>query len=58
MKIVLLIISAVFLVCALILFVLHFVINIDIFWFSIPVTCSAVINLIVGIHNLHTKNKQ
>ena len=58
MKVILLIISAFFLACALILFVLHFAINIDIFWFSIPLACSSVINLIVGIYNLHTKNKK
>lgn len=58
MKVILLIISTIFLVCALILFVLHVVINIDIFWFSVPLACSSVINLIAGIYKLHTKNKK
>ncbi len=59
MKVVILLIaSAVLLICAIVLFILHFTIGIDIFWFSVPLCCSSIINLIAGIYNLHTRHKK
>lgn len=58
MRVGLLIVSILLLVCAIVLLVLHFVIKIDIFWFSIPLACSAIINLILGSYNLYIKNKK
>lgn len=58
MRVVLLIISILLLACALVLLILYFVIKIDSFWFSIPLACSAIINLILGSYNLYLKRKK
>ena len=58
MRVSLLIVSIVLLVCAFVLLILHFVIKIDSFWFSIPLACSAIINLILGSYNLYLKRRK
>ena len=49
------ILSAVMLLVAVILFVLHFVIDLSIFWFSIPLSVGIVANLIASIIYLKKK---
>lgn len=52
---VLFIFAVLFLICALILFVLHFVIGIDLMWFSLSLIISALLNLIFAIIRLKQK---
>lgn len=47
--IVLRILSGLFLIIAVILFILHFTCQYDIFWFSVPIACATVLNLIASI---------
>ena len=47
------------LLAALVLLVLHFISQFSIFWFSIPIACAAILNLIASIQYLKIqKNKQ
>lgn len=55
MRVALLIVSSLCLLCAVILLILHFAIGLDIFWFSIPLACSAVLNVIYGVYALKIK---
>lgn len=48
-----------FLLVALVLLVLHFICQYSIFWFSIPIACAAILNLIASIQYLKIqKNEQ
>ena len=51
----LLIASIILLIIAIVLLVLHFVIGIDIFWYTLPLACAIRTNLILGIYNLKRK---
>ena len=51
----LLIASIILLIIAIVLLVLHFVIGIDIFWYTLPLACAIITNLILGIYNLKRK---
>ena len=52
---ILLVLSALFFICALILFILHFVIGVDAIWFALPLMIGAILNLISAILRLKQK---
>lgn len=58
--IVLRILSGLFLIIAVILFILYFTCQYNIFWFSVPIACATVLNLIASIKflNMQKKNKE
>ena len=56
--IVVFILSVIFMIFALISLVLHFVIGIDAFWFSLPLLISVTLNLISGLMRLKQKKSK